>query len=249
MPTIVSVELGGTGANNIAEARAALGVPSSTESNAAFAAANSAANTVAISQNSSSTLFAKQLNFVNTSNATIIVTDSGNGNANVEIEVIGGSPSQNVFESVNANGTLITASSNDSILSIEVGTGIDISANAATSTFNISVDKESLGISSNSNSSNSTSEVIVDSFNKNTYLSAKYIIQVKSTTNPDDVQTSEVLLVHNGSSTFSTEYAIVEISNTIATISSDIDGELVRLKVTPLISGTEMKTFRLSIEA
>ena len=42
MTTIVAVELGGTGANNTADARAALGVASSTVSNAAYSQANSA---------------------------------------------------------------------------------------------------------------------------------------------------------------------------------------------------------------
>jgi len=101
---------------------------------------------------------------------------------------------------------------------------------------------------SNTKNSNTTSEVILDSWDKDVYLSAKYIVQIKSTTNPNKVQTSEVLLVHNGSSTFSTEYAIVAISNTIATISSDIDSGLVRLKVTPSITGTKITALRTTIE-
>jgi hypothetical protein len=51
----------------------------------AYSTANGAANTVRVSQNSGSTLSAKQLNFVNTANVTVTVTDSGDGNANVEI--------------------------------------------------------------------------------------------------------------------------------------------------------------------
>lgn len=51
----------------------------------------SAANTVRVSQNSSSTLSAKQLNFVNTTNVSITVSDSGDGNANISFEVAGGS--------------------------------------------------------------------------------------------------------------------------------------------------------------
>lgn len=52
---------------------------------------DSAANTVRVSQNGSSTLSAKQLNFVNTTNVSITVSDSGNGNANISFEVAGGS--------------------------------------------------------------------------------------------------------------------------------------------------------------
>jgi hypothetical protein len=60
------------------------------QANAAYTQANSAANTVRVSQNGSSTLSAKQLNFVNTANVTIAVTDSGDGNANVAIFAAGG---------------------------------------------------------------------------------------------------------------------------------------------------------------
>ena len=70
----VSIFMGGTGANNASDARINLG-----------AAPASAANTVRVSQNGASTLSGKQLNFVNTANVTIAVTDAGNGNANVEI--------------------------------------------------------------------------------------------------------------------------------------------------------------------
>lgn len=66
--------MGGTGANNASDARTNLG-----------AAPASAANTVRVSQNGASTLSGKQLNFVNTANVTIAVTDAGDGNANIAI--------------------------------------------------------------------------------------------------------------------------------------------------------------------
>jgi len=55
-----------------------------------FANVNSAANTVRVSQNSGSTLSGKQLNFVNTANVTIAITDSGDGNANIAIYAAAG---------------------------------------------------------------------------------------------------------------------------------------------------------------
>ena len=60
------------------------------QANSAYTAANNAANTVRVSQNSGSTLSAKQLNFVNTANVTITVTDSGDGNANIAILTLPG---------------------------------------------------------------------------------------------------------------------------------------------------------------
>ena len=84
----------------------------------------SPANTVRVSQNSGSTLSAKQLNFVNTANVTITVTDSGDGNANVAI-----------FSAAGGGGSALTVkddgtSLNTSVSTIDfVGTGVTATAN------------------------------------------------------------------------------------------------------------------------
>ena len=67
----------------------------------------SAANTVRVSQNGSSTLSSKQLNFVNTGNITIAVTDAGNGNVNIEFELTtGGGTLSNI--AISSNGVFAT---------------------------------------------------------------------------------------------------------------------------------------------
>lgn len=66
-----------------------------------------AANTVRVSQNGSSTLSSKQLNFVNTATVTIAVADSGDGNANISFTSAGGGGSlSNIRVSQNSSGTL-----------------------------------------------------------------------------------------------------------------------------------------------
>lgn len=60
------------------------------QANAAYTQANVALETVTISQNSGSTLTNKSLNFVNTSTVSIVVSDSGDGNANIEFTSAGG---------------------------------------------------------------------------------------------------------------------------------------------------------------
>ena len=72
------------------------------QANAAYSSANSAANTVRVSANSGSTLSGKQLNFVNTATAQISVTDSGNGNANITVDVIGGGAIGQAYAQANA---------------------------------------------------------------------------------------------------------------------------------------------------
>lgn len=94
------------------------------QANSAYTAANNAANTVRVSQNSGSTLSAKQLNFVNTANVTVTVTDSGDGNANIAIFSAGGGAGLPL-----ANGT--------SNVDIALANGyVTVTANAFTWTFN-----------------------------------------------------------------------------------------------------------------
>jgi len=72
------------------------------QANAAYAAANTSGNTVRISVNSASTLSNKQLNFVNTETSIITVTDSGDGNANISVAVIGGGAIALAYDQANA---------------------------------------------------------------------------------------------------------------------------------------------------
>jgi hypothetical protein len=95
-----------------------------------------------------------------------------------------------------------------------------------------------------------SSETVVDSWSATAFFSAKYIIQARSTVNTNQRQVSEVLLTHNGSATFLTEYGVLQTSVAIATIDSDISGGAVRLKVTPVIgSNTKIDVLRTTIVA
>ncbi len=72
------------------------------QANNAYAAANAAANTVRVSVNSAATLSGKQLNFVNTATSLITLTDSGDGNANIAITVVGGGAIGQAYDQANA---------------------------------------------------------------------------------------------------------------------------------------------------
>ena len=100
---------------------------------------------------------------------------------------------------------------------------------------------------SNTKIHTSATAVVVDSFPTSSYRSAKYMIQVDNTDNTNEFQTSEALLVHNGSATFMTEYGQVATGATIATIDSDISEGRVRLIVTPLKTNTKINVTRLAV--
>jgi hypothetical protein len=74
-----------------------------------------------------------------------------------------------------------------------------------------------------------TTTTSVNSFETSPGRSAKYLVQISQGTN---YQVSEVLIIHNGTTTTMTEYAVLETNGPLATISSDIDTGLVRLLVT-----------------
>lgn len=112
-----------------AQANAAYG-----QANTAYTAANNAANTVRVSQNSASTLSAKQLNFVNTANVTITVTDSGDGNANVAIFSAAGGGGGGSALTIKDDGTTL----NTAVTSIDfVGSGVTATANGSNVTVTI----------------------------------------------------------------------------------------------------------------
>jgi hypothetical protein len=139
----VSVFMGGTGANTASDALTNLGAAPAaayaqantarSTANDAYVAANSAANTVRVSQNGASTLSAKQLNFVNTANVKIAVTDSGNGNANITFELgSGGGTLSNI--AISSNSVFATNANafnfiNTSSVSVTVAPGINGNAN------------------------------------------------------------------------------------------------------------------------
>ena len=78
-------------------------------------------------------------------------------------------------------------------------------------------------------------EVVADSFDINTYRTAKYIVSCEDyTVGAKAYWTGEILLVHDGTNTSHTVYGEVEIGaiSMSPTIASDIDGSNVRLKIT-----------------
>lgn len=100
---------------------------------------SSAANTVRVSQNGSSALNAKQLNFVNTANVTIAITDSGNGNANISFDVAAGGGGTLSNIAISSNGTFRTNANafnfvNTATVSVTVTSGINGNANISLST-------------------------------------------------------------------------------------------------------------------
>ena len=81
----------------------------------------------------------------------------------------------------------------------------------------------------------STSQTAIDTFPAATYRSAKWQVQV---TRGSEYHITEVYLVHDGTSSYGTEYATIKTGSQLATFDSDIDDGFVRLLATPTSSSS-----------
>lgn len=95
---------------------------------------------------------------------------------------------------------------------------------------------------------------IVDEYDASVYRTSKYVIQVEHDSD-QKYQTSELLLTHNGSEVFLTEFAVVqaqdssiaEFSATMAT--GQYDSSIVTLLMSPVYTNTSFKSKRFSISS
>ena len=81
----------------------------------------------------------------------------------------------------------------------------------------------------------SSSEEVIDTFDKTEYRSGKYQIQI---TNDDGYHACELMVLHNGSAAYLSQYADVVASSydSLGSFDADISGDSVRIKFTPAAS-------------
>ena len=107
------------------------------------------------------------------------------------------------------------------------------------------VNAEYLGINGNSDifaidltTSSTSTDQIFHTLDSTTYRSAKYLIQLKS---GSSYQVEELLVVHDGTSAYITEYAVTRSGLNLSTFDADVSGGNLRLLVTPLNAVTIYK--------
>jgi len=88
-----------------------------------------------------------------------------------------------------------------------------------------------------------TSATVIDSFAKATYRTAKYVVQV-SNSGGTAFESSEVLVVHNGSVSYMTEYGVISTSgSSLGTLSTIVNGANVELKYTGAAANNAVKVY------
>lgn len=91
-----------------------------------------------------------------------------------------------------------------------------------------------------------TSAVVVDTFSKTEFRTCKWHIQLTDNGN-SQFHATEYFIVHDGTSTYGTEYATVYSDVSLGTVSSNVNGSLVELVITPTYANTTIKTKRYTI--
>jgi len=90
-------------------------------------------------------------------------------------------------------------------------------------------------LNSKSTSTTGLTSQAVDTFSTTTFRSADYTVSIKDN-NANGYQISKLLVIHNGTSAYVTEYGIMTTNASLGTFSSDISGGNVRLLLTPALS-------------
>jgi hypothetical protein len=143
---------------------------------------------------------------------------------------------QDAVEGAITAGTGVTKAYNDGANTISLSIGQDVATSAAV-TFG-SIATGAITLDSGTGELNTSTQLVnvntittVDSFAKATFRSAKYLVQVTQGTK---YTTSEVLLAHDGTDSFMSEYAVIELgaSRIPMTVSTSISGSNVLLRVT-----------------
>jgi len=89
-----------------------------------------------------------------------------------------------------------------------------------------------------------TANQIVDSYSLSTYRTSKYVLQVNSASG---YQSTEIMMMHDGTNAYITEYATLASAGTIAVFSANISGGNINLLITPTPSVSTVSFQRIAI--
>lgn len=95
-------------------------------------------------------------------------------------------------------------------------------------------------VKAGSHTTTNTDAQIVDTFDSTLYRAGKYLISIKDTANTE-YQSTEIMVLQNGTNASTTEYAVLSTATTLATFSANIDSGSVRLYCVPSFSNNVIK--------
>lgn len=98
--------------------------------------------------------------------------------------------------------------------------------------------------SNNAVTTTNSANQILDIFSTDLYRSVKYQVQVTSSTS---YQISELLLIHDGTTSYITEYGLITTNGVLMSYDTDVSGGSVRLLISPTNNNNTIKFTKTSI--
>jgi hypothetical protein len=141
---------------------------------------------------------------------------------------------QLAFQNIAVSGqdTVVADTVNDT-LTLVAGDNITITTNAGSDSITISSTNSFAGDTAFDdivvNGITTTSPTVIDSFALATYRSAKYYVQVSQGSN---FQISELMTIHDGTTTYDTEFAVLETLGELGTLTTAVNGANIELRIT-----------------
>ena len=87
--------------------------------------------------------------------------------------------------------------------------------------------------------STSSATIVLDSFPTSRFDTAEYLIQAKNTVNPSWVHSTKLLVVHDGTDTYVSEFSSIYTVKSLGTFTAEINAGNVELKYSPEIQGND----------
>jgi hypothetical protein len=155
--------------------------------------------------------------------------------------------SANTLNQEKANRSGDTFTGNVSVL--QNGTKLNVSSTLIESNARLTVNASefkvnSITISANTGATAAPAQTVVDVLSTTDYRTVKYLIQIKS---GGSYQATEILLLHDGSTTYMTEYATITSGSYLGGFSSDIASGNMRLLFDPVFAVNTLNISRITV--
>lgn len=190
-------------------------------SNSTIAAATFGGNTTATNSTFNSTFFN-----INSNVSVVGTSHTVAGNVNIDSGLL--------FVDVVANRVGINTVSPSSALTV----------NGSVIVSNGSLTLPHIFVSSNSVNTAATTQQVIDTFATSTYRSGKYTVSITDLTTSTTFQTSEMLVMQDGTTAYVTEYAVIRNGSNLGTFAADISAGNARLLFTPTVANSTIKFTR-----
>lgn len=86
-----------------------------------------------------------------------------------------------------------------------------------------------------------TSQAVIDTFAVASFRSAKYVLSITDTFSAGNYQATEIIMLHDGTNSYVTEYATVRNGSSLGSFASDVSGGNARLLFTPTSNSTTVQ--------